>query len=130
MKTAERKTAIMEMLERLGEAVSLGDLAGVSRCYAFPALFLFGEDSTVFETAGQVEEIFGQGREHYISQGILTTRAELESIEELTDRIAAVNVRWPGFDKDGKEVYSETSHYVIQTSGDRPLIRVALTRTT
>jgi hypothetical protein len=129
MQTAERKTEVLKMLESLGEAVSSGDLAGVSRCYAFPALFLVGESTTVLESAGQLEELFGKGREYYISQGILTTRAELENIEELTDRIAAVNVRWPGFDKDGNEVHTETSHYIIQTAGNEPRIRVALTRT-
>jgi len=128
MQTAERKTEVLKMLESLGEAVNSGDLAGVSRSYAFPALFLVGESTTVLESAAQLE-LFGKGRQWYISQGILTTRAELESIEELTDRIAAVNVRWPGFDKDGNEVHTETSHYIIQTAGNEPRIRVALTRT-
>jgi hypothetical protein len=129
MKVSLKKDDIGLMLERLGQAVSTGDMKGVSDCYAFPALLMIGENSTVLENAEQFEEMFSKGRDWYISQGILTTRPEIINIEEMTDLIAAVNVRWPGFDKDGRETHSETSHYILQSSENGPLIRVALSRT-
>jgi len=129
MRVSLKKDDIGEMLERLGNAVSTGDLKGISDCYAFPALFISNEDSIVIESSGQLEEMFAKARDWYISQGILTTRADLVNIEEMTDLIAAVNVRWPGFDQAGNEKYTETSHYIIQASQRKPLIRVALTRT-
>lgn len=123
------KDDLNEMLERLGKAVGSGDLPGISACYAFPAMIVSDEGSIIFENADQVEQMFAKGREWYISKGILTTRAELESFEQLTDMTAAIDVRWPGFDKDGTENYTETSHYIVQAIKGKPLIRVALTRT-
>jgi hypothetical protein len=117
------------MIEQLGAAVTSGDLAGVSRHYAFPSIIILDEGAMLLETAAQLEEMFGTGREWYISQGILTTRGELQEIEQLTDHTAAANVRWPGFDSAGNENYSEKSYYIIQNVDGVPLIRVAMTRT-
>lgn len=128
MKPSLKKDDIGQMLERLGQAVSTGDLPGISGCYAFPALFISDEQTMVLEDADELEQTFAKGREWYLSQGIIGTRAELQSIEELTDLIAAVNVRWPGFNEAGKEVYSEASHYILQTSDKGPLVRVAISK--
>lgn len=122
------KEAISEMLDRLGKAVS-GDLNGVSACYAFPGLFLIAEESTIFETSEEFERLFAQGRQWYVDQGIVETRAEILRFDPMTDGIAAIDVRWPGFDNEGSETYSETSHYVVQLVNAEPRIRLALTKT-
>lgn len=129
MVPALKKDRIGEMLERLGMAVSSGDLSGVSSCYAYPALFVSDEKTMVLDSAADLENAFSKGREWYLANGIAGTRAELENIEELTPLMAAVNVRWPGFDESGNEVFSETSHYILQTSNSGPLIRVAISKT-
>ena len=106
---------VREMLDRLGRAVSSGDLDGVSACYVFPGLFLMGQDATVFEKPAEFEKLFAQGRRWYVDQGIVETRADILRFDLMTDTIAAVDIRWPGFDNDGTEIYTETSHYIIQT---------------
>jgi hypothetical protein len=123
------KGSIGEMLDRLGKAVSSGDLKGVSACYAFPGLFLVGEEATVFEEPAQFEELFAKGREWYVDRGIVETRADILRFDPITDEIASVDIRWPGFDKNGTEIYSETSHYILQLADNEPLIRLALSRT-
>lgn len=128
MPTIERN-AIVEMLEKLGKAVSSGDLKGVSACYAFPAFFLIEGDATVFEEPEEFKKLFAQGREWYVSQGIIETRPEILKVDSMTEKLASVDVRWPGFDADGAEVYSETSHYILQTADGEPRIRVAFSRT-
>ena len=129
MKPELKRDAIDVMIEQLGAAVSSGDLEGVSRYYEFPAIFLSDEGATVLQMAEQLEEIFDKGRQWYISQGILSTRGELQEIEQLTDHTVAANVRWPGFDSAGNENYSEKSYYIIQNVDGVPRIRVAMTRT-
>lgn len=124
-----QKAAVIEMLERLGEAVSNGDLAGISASYGYPALFLSNEQVVLLESAGQVEEIFAANRDWYTSQGIQTAKPELLRLDQISDKIISVDVRWPGFDKDGKKNYSETSHYLIHFEGEVPLIRAAASRT-
>lgn len=123
MKSEPGKDAIDEMLVKLGKAVSAGDLRGVSDTYVFPALFMSDEKSFVIESAEELEKMFAAGQKWYQENGIVETRAELESIDEMTDTIAAVNVRWPGFDKDGKPTdYTETSHYILQFDHGQPQI--------
>ena len=67
--------------------------------------------------------------EWYRSRGVVSTRPELEHVDMLSDRIAAVDVRWPALDAFGRETASERSHYIVQQgSDDRVRIRVALAR--
>lgn len=87
------------------------------------------ENSIIFEKPAEFEKVFGEGRNCYIDQGIVKARAEILRFDPMTDTIAAVDVRWPGFDENGVEVYTETSHYIIQSVGGKPLIRLALSRT-
>lgn len=130
MKSKPGKDAIGEMLTSLGKAVSIGDMNGVSGTYIFPALFMSDEKSFVMNNADELEKMFAQGQKWYIEQGIVETRAELVKIDELTETIAAVDVSWPGFDKDGNRTdYTETSHYILQFDNGKPRIRVAMTRT-
>ena len=124
-----QKAAVIEMLERLGEAVSDGNLAGISTSYGYPALFLSDEQVVLLESAGQVEEVFAANRTWYLSKGIQTAKPELLRLDAISDKLVSVDVRWPGFDKDGKENYSETSHYLIHFDGAVPLIRAAASRT-
>jgi hypothetical protein len=123
------KDTIGEMLDRLGRAVTSGDLKQVSASYAFPALLLMEESSMVMTDPAEFEKMFGEGRKWYTNQGIVEARAEVLNLDLMTDTVAAVDVRWPGFDTGGKEIYTETSHYVIQLIDGKPLIRVALSRT-
>jgi hypothetical protein len=48
----------------------------------------------------------------------------------LTERLAAVDVRWPSFDASGAEQASERSHYIVHLGEDGEVrLRVTLTRT-
>jgi hypothetical protein len=130
MKPELKKTEILEMLEALGKAVSDGDLKTISASYGYPALVLSDEQVMLIENREQVEEFFSKAREWYISRGILTTRPELLKFDQISTGIISVEVRWPGFDKNGNENYTETSYYLIHIDGDKPLIRAAASRST
>ncbi|HJS52225.1 MAG TPA: hypothetical protein VJ781_10030 [Pyrinomonadaceae bacterium] len=125
---ARQKNEIGKMLERLGNALITGDLKGISSCYAFPALFGSDENSRMIANAAELELLFAQARNWFISKGIRATRAELQSFEQVSETVAAVDVRWPGFDEARNEIHTETSHYIIQTLAGKASIRVALTR--
>jgi hypothetical protein len=121
---------IRQLLERLGQAISSGDLKGVSSCWIFPALFLSDADAFVLDEAGQLEQFMAQASEAYRKQGIASTRPELEKVEMLSEKLASVDVRWPSYDASGNERASERSHYLLHVGNDGKLyIRVALTRT-
>ena len=59
------KDKIRQLLERLGQALSAGDLKGASNCWAFPALFLSDDGATVLAEASQLEQLIAQASEWY-----------------------------------------------------------------
>ncbi len=127
--TMDQET-VQQLLERLGQAISAGDFKGVSACWEVPALFLSDEGAMAFANLSEIEKVMAQASESYRAQGIASTRPEIEGVERLSEKLAAVDVRWPSLDASGKEKASERSHYIMQLSKDgQPRIRVALTRT-
>jgi hypothetical protein len=98
---AMNEDQIKSMLERLGAALSAGDLPTVSSCWELPALVLSDEGALAVTEARQIEEFFGTAFELYHKQGMASTRAELLQIDRMTDRLAVVDVRWPAFDASG-----------------------------
>jgi hypothetical protein len=121
---------IRRMLERLGQALSTGDVKGVASCWAVPSLVLSENGATPVAALSEVETFFAQAIEWYRSRGLVSTKPEVERIERLSDRLSAVDVRWPAFDSAGREQAAERSHYLLQRGDDgQPRIRVALTRT-
>jgi hypothetical protein len=82
----------------------------------------------VFTNASEIENLMAQVSQSYRSQGIASTRPEIEHIGLLTENLASVDVRWPSFDRSGKEKASEVSHYILHIGKEgKARIRVALT---
>jgi len=121
---------IRKFLEGYGAALSDGDLPVVSRCWTVPALVLSDQGAIAVTNPSEIETFFAQGIEYYRSQGLMSTRPELERVEMLSETLISVDVRWPAYDSSSREQASERSHYILQLGQDgQPQIRVALTRT-
>jgi len=121
---------IGRLLEQLGQALSAGDLRKASACWGVPALVLSEDAALAVSGATEIEEFFSQAAEWYHLQGLVSTRPEIERVDILSEKLAAVDVRWPSFDASGKEKSSERSHYIVQLAEDgQAYIRVALART-
>lgn len=121
---------IGQLLEQLGQALSEGDLHQAANCWEVPALVLSDETALAVSASSEVEEFFSQAAEWYHLQGIASTKPEIERVDMLSEKLAAVDVRWPSFDASGKEKSSERSHYIVQLAEDGQVyIRVALART-
>lgn len=121
---------IGQLLEQFGQALSEGDLHHAANCWGVPALVLSDDGATAVSASSEVEEFFSQAAEWYHLQGITSTKPEIERIDMLSEKLAAVDVRWPSFDASGKEKSSERSHYIVQLAEDGQVyIRVALART-
>jgi len=121
---------IRRLLERYGHAMSVGDLAGILSCWELPALALYDEGGILLANAGELERFFTRVIASYRSQGLLATRPQIERTEGLTDRLAAVDVRWPSFDEAGVERSSERTHYILWLGEDGQLyIKVGIPRT-
>lgn len=114
---------------QLGQALSAGDLRTASNCWALPARVLSDEGAMAVSHADEIEKSFAHAAEWYHSQGITSTKPEIERVDMLSEQLASVDVRWPSFDPSGKETSSERSHYIVQLGKDgQARVRVALTR--
>jgi hypothetical protein len=117
---------ITQALERIGTALSNGDAHALAEAYAVPALVLSETDARAVNNKEEVESFFTDSIKWYRERGIVSTKPEVEAIEHLSEHLASVDVRWPGFDAEGNERTSEGSHYMMQLGADgRALIRVA-----
>jgi hypothetical protein len=93
-------------------------------------MILSDDGATIITDASELEKSFAQATEWYRSRGIVSTRPVLERVDMLSEKLAAVDVRWPAFDSSGQEKSSERSHYILRLGSDGQVhIRVALTRT-
>ena len=125
------KEEIKKFLERLGTALSSGDVPTIASCWKTPALVLHGERALAVADEDEVARFFAQAVQAYHGIGLASTRPEVQHIDRLSDTLAAVIVRWPAFDPTGVEKASERSYYILQTGEDGdPQIRVAVTMAT
>jgi len=74
------KEIIRQLLERLGQALSAGDLKGASSCWGFPALVFFDEGGTAVADTSEIEKLFARASEGYKKQGITSTKPELTAV--------------------------------------------------
>lgn len=119
-----------QFLERLGQAMSVGDAETVAACWSVPALVLSDEGALAVMGMSEIVDFFTSVIDRYRAQGLMSTIPELERLQPLTERLAAIDVRWPAFDTHGREQLSERSHYIVHLGASgQPRIRVALTKT-
>lgn len=109
---------IRQSLERYGEALSAGDLAGIWSCWEVPGLVLADDGAIAVSDQSQFEAFLARALGWYQSRGLMATRPELERAVALTERLTLVTVRWPSFDHAGAERYSERSHYILRLGDD------------
>jgi hypothetical protein len=121
---------ILDFLQRLGAALSAGQLKEVSSCWAVPAMVLTDDGAVLITDPSQIEQMFEPAVSAYKSSGISSTEPEILRIDRLTERLIATDVRWPYLDSDGNRHGAETSSYILWADGaGRLLLRVALSRT-
>ena len=117
---SEDDLGVREYLNAFKEALTTGNGAAVAEMWETPA-FVLGQDmALVVNEPEEVAEFFGGAREQYREIGITDTRAEIVRLDEITDHMVMVRVRWPYLDQKGREMGAETSTYTLvrQGSGD------------
>lgn len=109
---------ILDFLEAMGEALTGGDTATVLSLWDTPA-FVMGDDIVqVVSEPSELTQFFAGAREAYNARGVMNSRPEIVRLDEITDRIACVRVRWPWLDDQDREVGAETSTYTLRRGDD------------
>lgn len=120
------RDAIKSALSRIGQGLSAGDAVVVAEAWAMPATIFMDAGAVVATTQTQLADVFKRAIQSYRKRDLVATRPEIEHVEDLGPRLAAVRVRWPAFDRAGVERASERSYYIVQEGEDgRARVRVA-----
>jgi len=115
--TPEDDLGVQEYLSAFAEALTAGDGAAIAEMWETPA-FVLGQDmARVVNAPEEVAEFFGGARAQYAEIGITDTRADIVRLDEITDHMVMVRVRWPYLDAEGHEMGAETSTYTLVRQG-------------
>jgi hypothetical protein len=110
----------------MGQGLSAGDAVIVAEAWALPATVFTDAGAVVATTQTQLAEIVKRTVQGHRKRDLVATRPEIENVEDLGPKLAAVRVRWPAFDRAGVERASDLSYYIVQEGEDgRVRIRVA-----
>lgn len=116
---------LQALFEELGQALADGDAQRVAECWAVPGLFLSDVVAAPIESHAQLRGIFESAIALYRSKGITATSPEIVALHGSTERLVAVDVRWPYLDPAGRRVGEEVSSYVVWVDDEgKPKVRV------
>jgi arylformamidase len=124
------RDAIIRTLDEISAALSAGDAAGVASYWEVPGLVLADEGARPVASRAEIEAFFEASIAAYRKQGTPHARPILDRVDAISERVAAVDVRWIGVGEDGGERSIEASHYLMRTGDDGvPRVQAALSRT-
>ena len=125
---AAGEAAIHTLLDDFAKAFTKGDGKGAAACWEVPALIVSDDGTKAVASLDEVGAFFGGAAKQYTDKGTMSTRADVQSITWITDKVATVQVRWPYLDKDGKaQGTSESSTYVMRfVDDDTPKINTTM----
>jgi len=112
--SAASRSLVQAFLDRLARALTSGDGETLAFLWQTPSYVLGDHDLRVVATPDDVRAFFGAAKDQYNARGITGTRADVQALDWLTERIAVVRVRWPYLDARGEEVGEETSTYTLR----------------
>ncbi len=112
---------VKSFLERLARALIAGDLPILHSMWDSSALVLGYGDAHAVKRSEEIESFFQGAKDLYDLHGIVRTRAEILSLNWVSEHIAVVTVRWFYLDERGDNVAAETSTYTLRVDEDGQL---------
>ena len=103
---------------RYGEALSAGDLKGISGCYGVPAFVLSDEGARPKATRAEIEGDFEGAAERFRDQGLVAARPTVLASESLTEKLLSVDVRWDYLDEEGRSAQQDGYRYALRLEED------------
>lgn len=107
---------VSEFLESFALSLTEGATDALADLWQLPAMVVSDERTFAVTDREELKELFAGAREQYNSAGVTDTRPEIVRLDEVTDKIVMVRVRWPHLDEDGDELGAECSTYTLQLS--------------
>lgn len=103
-----------DFLEAFALSLTEGAVEAIADMWSLPAIRISDEQVMSITQREELYDLFAGAREHYNSAGVVDTRPEVIRLDEITDRIVMVRVRWPWLDEDDNELGAECSTYTLR----------------
>lgn len=114
----EDDLGVQAYLDRFARAITAGDGEAIAELWETPAFVLGADMAKAVSDKDEVAAFFGGAREQYNALGVVDTKADIVRLDEISDRIVMVRVRWPYLDAEGREVGAEASTYTLVRMDD------------
>lgn len=100
--------------DQLARGLTAGDGWRVAKLWGTPALVIGADMVKAIGSADEVATFFGSAKDEYNKRGISETRAQVQRLDWVNDRLVVADVRWPYLDGRGHEIGGESSTYVLR----------------
>ena len=117
---------LTDFFDRYGSALTTGDVAAVSGCYALPGMVVADTYSFTFTSPAAVALSFLGAAPAYRDQQIVAAHAQLRDVQRLSAHLAMVAVAWEYLDSGGNAVPGESFRYLIRSDSDGPRITTVI----
>lgn len=122
-----RDLDVRGLFSRLATGLASQDMNIVDEAFNVPCVLMSDKFVTPILTDRTLYERFSGGMKSFAKRGVESIRADVESVTQLSPNIYQATVRWPGYDRDGQEIWSETTEYIVRTNEHgRPKIVLAV----
>lgn len=108
------RVEVQSLLDKVARAITSGDGAAMAQLWELPAFVLGDDAAEALSDPDKVASLFGSARQQYNARGITSTRADIQDLEKVGERLVIATVRWPYLDATGKQVGAEKSDYTLR----------------
>jgi hypothetical protein len=106
------------------QALASGDADGAAEYYGLPCATLSDDFASVLISPDDVRDELEQAAQEFAGLGMTDLAYDLQAVEQLTDRIARVRVRWDVLGADGAPVLRLPYEYTVRDDDDADAPRI------
>lgn len=112
------RAGVQRYLDRFADAMTSGDTHTMTQLWGVPAFVIGENEARVVQSEGEVEEFFAGSKDMYNQRGIVSTRAEIVSLDWVAQDLVIATVRWPYLDQNDRTLGEESSSYTLLRGED------------
>ncbi|MGN9775819.1 hypothetical protein ACTMS0_08565 [Micromonospora sp. H33] len=114
--------ALTDFFGRYGVALTAGDVAALTGCYALPGLVVADTYSFSFTSPAAVALSFVGAAPDYQERELVAAHAVIEDVQQVSPLLTMVAVEWEFLDSQGHRVPGERYRYLLRATDDGPAI--------
>jgi hypothetical protein len=128
--TPEQAAVVVEpFLQRYRTALLAADGDGLVACFGHPGLVVTDEAVLAVSTEEETRTAYTRVAEHYLRQGMVDARPQIEKLESNSRLVITADVAWTYLGPEARVLATELVRYVLRLQIDGPRIHTVIART-